>query len=129
MNDGGEFEHVFQEIYPPKMELSKENNGNRDASFLDLDIRVTDNKFDVKLFNKKYNFSFLIVRMPHANSNVPSSIFYASIGTEILRISPATTDRNNFFLSSNCFLSRMIKRGAKYATGRKSAETNFWWTQ
>ena len=50
--------------------------------------------------------------MPHASSNMPSSIFYASIGAEILRISRATTDRNSFFLSSNCFLSRMIKQGA-----------------
>ena len=93
----------FQDIYPPVMELSKENNGNTDASFLDLDIRITDNKFDVKLFDKRDNFPFSMVHMPHASSNMPSSIFYASTGAEILRISRATTDRNNIFLSSNCF--------------------------
>ena len=44
---------------------------------------------------------------------MPSSIFYAYyIGAEILRTSRATTDRNNFFISSNCFLSRMTKQGA-----------------
>ena len=113
INDGGEFEKVFQEIYPPEMELGKENNGISKASFLDMDIEIRENQFDLKLFDKREAFPFTIVRMPYALSNMPSTIFYASIGAEILRIARATTDREHFLISCKTFLTRMIIQGAK----------------
>ena len=82
MNDCGEFEKCFKDIYPQELELKKENNGNKQATFLDLDISVNDNKFEIKLFDKRDAFPFSIVRMPFYSSNIPSSIFYASIGAD-----------------------------------------------
>ena len=72
MNDCGEFEKCFKDIYPQKLELKKENNGNKQATF--LDISVNDNKFEIKLFDKRDAFPFSIVRMPFYSSNIPSGI-------------------------------------------------------
>ena len=36
LNDGGEFEKHYREIYPEEMQLGKENKDNKKASFLDL---------------------------------------------------------------------------------------------
>ena len=36
MSDNKEFEGCFKEIYPVELELGKENNGYKEASFLDL---------------------------------------------------------------------------------------------
>ena len=42
INDYGEFERCYKDIYPPELELGKENLDSSRASFLDLDIRVED---------------------------------------------------------------------------------------
>ena len=94
MNDGGEFEKHFLEIYPPELELKKEH-GNESASFLDLQINLHQNKFNINLYDKRDAFPFQIVRMPHKSSNIPSRFFYSSIGAEVLRI-------------ANVFLLRMF---------------------
>ena len=40
LNDSGEFERSFKEIYPPELVLNKENLSNNERSFLDLLIKV-----------------------------------------------------------------------------------------
>ena len=92
INDGGEFERCAAEIYPPELELKKENDGSKNASFLDLDITIEDDKtFSLKLYDKRDAFPFDIVRLPNISNNMPSPIFYATLGGELLRIARCTT--------------------------------------
>ena len=49
-----------------------------------------------------------------------SKIFYASLGAEIFRIGRnTTTESNNFKLSYQILISRMINKGAKLKTIEK----------
>ena len=61
-------------------------------------------------FVKRENFGFDIVRMPFYYSNVPSKMFYGSIGAEFVRISRATSKIED--LTRNCkqLLRRMLKQ-------------------
>ena len=113
MNDCGEFERHCHEIYPDELELGKENLNDSEASFLDLDIRIVDQKFEVSLFDKRDEFPFSIVRMPCASSNIPSTIFYNSIGAEILRIARANSLSDKFVPSCKQLLNRMLNQGAR----------------
>ena len=112
LNDGGEFEKICHEIYPPELQLKRENVLSTEASFLDLDIKVQGNKFSLGLYDKRDSFPFSIVRMPYSSSNMPSKIFYSSIGAEILRIGRTTNSTFKFQLSSHNIIQRMIKQGA-----------------
>ena len=78
VNNDQIFEHNIPNIYPPELELKKENTGYLSATFLDLDITIVDNKFSLKLYDKRDDFGFSIVRMPYASNNMPSTIFYSS---------------------------------------------------
>ena len=49
-NDGGEFEKVYHEIYPPVLKLKLERRSETESSFLDLDSKIV---------NKNISFSFL----------------------------------------------------------------------
>ena len=81
------FENCFMPcIYPPELELGKENLDSSGASFLDLDINVEDKVFVNNQYNKRDAFSFPVVRLPFLYSNMPSKIFYSSISAEILRL-------------------------------------------
>ena len=39
LNDGGEFETNYSNIYPEELQLRKENTDKHEASFLDLNIK------------------------------------------------------------------------------------------
>ena len=101
INDGGLFEMNFGDIYPKELELKKENVGTKESSFLDLSIKISQNKFEGNLFDKRDAFSFSIVRMPILESNVPTNIFYSSLGAELLRIGRANNKHGTLFNSAH----------------------------
>ena len=74
----------------------------------------------MKLYDKRDAFPFNIVRMPYLSSNMPSRIFYASLGGELLRISRCTTNISEFSKSSQCLLNRVNKQGAKISRVKKT---------
>ena len=53
INDGGEFESNYSNIYPEELQLGKENTDKHEASFLDLNIKIKDGKFHFGLFDKR----------------------------------------------------------------------------
>ena len=89
MNDGGEFGMSFSQIYPEELELKEENSGDH-ATFLCIDVTIEKKRFIYKLYDKRDDFSFSIVRMPHMCSNIPKAIFYSALVGEYLRICRST---------------------------------------
>ena len=96
INDGGEFESNYSNIYPEELQLDK-----HEASFLDLNIKLKDGKFYFGLFDKRDSFPFSIVRMPDKSSNVPASIVYSAIVAESLRIARASNNPESFSTTVN----------------------------
>ena len=110
-NDNNEFHNSFLEIYPAELQLNKENSSNDAATFLDLDIKIIDNKFVTKLYDKRDSYNFDIVRLPHKCSNIPSKMFYNTLGAEILRICRATSVFDPFKASVCSLMNRVMQQG------------------
>ena len=81
------------------------------ASFLNLDIRVEEGVFVYKLYDKRDDFPFSIVRMPHLCSNIPKKIFYSALMGEYLRIARATLLLSDFEPKAIDLVQRMINQG------------------
>ena len=111
LNDGNKFSNSFEEIYPSDLELKCEHSGNH-ATFLDLDIKIEDDKFVYKLYDKRDEFPFFVVRMPDRRSNIPSYIFYGTIRSEIIRIARSTLLLDDFVPRVGALFKRMINQGA-----------------
>ena len=129
VNDNNIFLDNINNIYPPELELSKENTNEHEATFLDLRITIKENKFDVSLFDKRNDFNFDIVRMPFKSSNIPSNMFYNTISAECLRIARTCNKQINFARCITPLLLRMLKQGAIksriISTLRKSYNRHF----
>ena len=110
LNDGITFEKHYRDIYPAKLETKKENDNNSCASFLDIYSYIENGEFHTKSFEKRDSSGFSIVRIPFYCSNVPSKIFYGSIGAEFLRISRATSKTEDLSCTCKQLLSRMLKQ-------------------
>ena len=110
LNDSSEFSKSFSDIYPEELQLKCEHQGTH-ATFLDLDISVVENNFVYKLFDKRDDFPFTIVRMPDLSGNIPSYIFYGSIMSEFLRIARCTLLLSDFTPRASVLYKRMTKQG------------------
>ena len=106
INDDGEFENCFTDIYPKELELKKEHGGDN-VSFLDLNISIKGRSFETSLYEKRDSFPFSIVRMPYKSSNMPSKIFYSTIGAEVLRLGRASSTPDKFVVSCKTVIERM----------------------
>jgi len=118
VNNDNIFENNIPNIYPPELELKKENTGYLSATFLDIEITIVDNKFSLKLYDKRDDFGFSIVRMPYASNNMPSTIFYSSFCSELLRIARCTTGKDDYLNSSCLLMDRMYAQGAEISKTR-----------
>ena len=112
INDGEEFLNNFLDIYPPELELKKENKNNNEATFLDLHLSINDSQITTQLYDKRNYFHFDIVRFPYKSSTIPSKMFFSTISAEILRICRANSLVESFLETSRVLLLRMKKQGA-----------------
>ena len=67
--------------------------------------------FIYKIFDKRDDFPFTIVRMPDLSGNIPSHIFYGSIMSEFLRIARCTLLFSDFIPKASALYRRMINQG------------------
>ena len=74
-------------------------------------MEVHDRKFTAKLFDQRNTLPIYINHMPYLDRNIPSKIFYASVGSEILNIVRITTDLVNMVTHVNLLLIWMKKKG------------------
>ena len=118
MKDGVEFGRSHLEIYPSELELKEEHSGNH-ATFLCIDVSIENRKFVYKLYDKRDDFPFCIVRMPHMSSNIPKSIFYSALVGEYLRIGRSTLKLEHFMPKAKELLSIMLSRDANVSVSRK----------
>ena len=112
LNDGGEFGRVYKDIYPSELELKVEHYGSH-ATCLNLDLNIREGICVYKLFDKRDDFPFSIVRMPYVSSNIPESIFYSAMVGEFLRIARSTLFFNDFLPKARELIHRLNNQGAK----------------
>lgn len=91
INDTRTLESNFRDIYPEELTFCRENDDDAEATFLNLNIILKNNKFQ-KLFLIKECFPFSIVRMREKSKNMPSNILYMSTGSEYMRAARACND-------------------------------------
>ena len=122
LNDNDEFLEACKEIYPDELVVNKENVGNSSASYLNLWVSIGGDLYDYKLFDKRDDFAFDIVRFPYSSSNIPTKMFYSTIVAEILRICRSSAEYISFLDSCDPFLKRMTRQGAVKAKVRMALD-------
>ena len=109
LNDHGQFKVSCESIYPSELQVKCEHEGLH-ATFLELDITVEEGLFIYKLFDKRDNFPFSIVRMPDLSGNIPNHVFYGSVMSEFLRIARATLRYHDFIPKAKNLYQRMVNQ-------------------
>ena len=112
LNDSSQFKNSCQAIYPPELQVKCEHEGQH-ATFLELDITIENGIFVYKLFDKRDEFPFSIVRMPDLSGNIPDHVFYGSVMSEFLRIARATLFYHDFIPKAKELFIRMVNQSGE----------------
>ena len=63
LNDGREFQMPYKEIYPKEVVLKLEHSGSH-TTFLEIEYPIRNGKISPKVYKKRDDFSFFILRIP-----------------------------------------------------------------
>ena len=107
INDSNEFKNSIIEMYSECLTLKCEHEGTH-ATFLEIDIGISDGILVHKLFDKCNAFPYYIVRMPDLSGNIPNHVFYGSISAELLRIARATLLFDDFLEKAQQLCERIL---------------------
>ena len=65
------FDQMVDRIYPKELQLDKANSSDTEASFLDLNLCISNGTVSIKSYDKRDDFDFDIVNFPFLNGDVP----------------------------------------------------------
>ena len=79
--DNPYFEGMFNQIYSPELQLNKVNTTDTEAPFLDLHLSIEHEFVPFKIYDKRDDFDFDIVKFPFLDGDVPRRASYGHLAT------------------------------------------------
>ena len=71
--------------YPSELQLNKANVSDTEASFMDLHLSISDGFAKTKIFDKRDEFDFDIVKFSFLDGDVPRSTSYGAYISQLIR--------------------------------------------
>ena len=102
--DNPYFEQMVGQIYPTELQLNKANSSDTEASFLDLNLSLTNGIVSSKIHDKQDDFNFEIVNFPFLDGDVPRSPYYGVYILQLIRFARVCSNVDDFN-NRNLFLT------------------------
>ena len=109
---------MVSQIYPSELQFDKANTSDKEATFLDLDLSISNDIVSTKIYDKRDKFGFEIVNFPFLDGDVPRSTSYGVYISQLVhRASSYVTDFNT---QNKLLTQKLLKQGSLYHTLRKT---------
>ena len=90
------FEQMVGQIYPTELQLNKANSSDTEASFLDLNLSITNGIVSSKIYDKGDDFHFEIVNFPFLDGDIPRSPSYGVYIFQLIRFARVYSNVDDF---------------------------------
>ena len=84
------------QIYPTELHLNKANSSDTEATFLDLNLSVTNGRVSSKIYDKRDDFNFEIVNLPFLDGDVPRSPSYGVYISQLIHFARVCSNVDDF---------------------------------
>ena len=102
---------VANEIYPPSLSLTQENDNPYQANVLDMVVDISESICTTKVFCKTDNFPFNVITLPFLESNIDNGLCYRVFYSQIIRFQRLSSKMKDFELRTKYLGSILINRG------------------
>ena len=111
VNDDGEFERQYRQIYPSTLTLKKVNSTDNAADVLDVSVVIKDGKFVCNLYDKRESFPFKCNVFPNISSNISDKCKYNIFYSQLFRFCTIITDISDVIKTTNKLLHTLVAKG------------------
>ena len=118
--DNPYFETMISSIYPKELTLNKANISKTEASFLDLNLCITNDKISSSIYDKREDFNFSIVNYPFLDGDVPRSTSYGVYISQLIRFARACSLVEEFNSRNLLITDKLLKQGYRFHKLRKT---------
>ena len=94
--DNTVFDSMVNHIYPSELQLNKANVSDTEASFLDLQLSISNSFVKSKIFYLRDDFDFDIVNFPFLDGDVPRSTSYGVYISQLTRFARVPSHVDDF---------------------------------
>ena len=77
---------------------------------MDLDIKIVDNKFKYKSYDKRQSYDFSIINYPDLKGNVPKTPSYGVFSSQLIRFCEVNDDYDNFKTDVTSLVHKLVKQ-------------------
>ena len=84
------------QIYPTELQLNKANSSDTEVPFLDLNLSITNGIISSKIYDKRDDFNFEIVKFPLLGGDVPRSPSYGVYISQLIRFARVCFNVDDF---------------------------------
>ena len=112
--DNPYFEGMVNQIYPPELQLNKDNISDTEAPFLDLHLSVANGFVSSKIYDKRDDFDFDIVNFPFLDGDVPRRASYGVYISQLIRFARVCNHVTDFNARNKCLTAKLLQQGYRY---------------
>ena len=76
---------MVNQIYPPELQLNKTDTSDTEGPFLDLHLSISNGFVSSKIYDKRVDFNFDIIKCPFLDGDVPRRPSYGVYISPLIR--------------------------------------------
>ena len=118
--DNNFFDSMVNRIYPSELQLNKANVSDAEASFLDLHLSILDGFVKTKIYDKRIDFDFDIVKFPFLDGDFPRSASYGICISQLIRFARVSSHVDDFNTRNKVSIAKLLRQGYRYHKLRKA---------
>ena len=114
------FDSMVKRIYPSELQLNKANVSDTEASFLDLHLSISDGFVKTKIYDKRDEFDFDIVKFPFLDGDVPRSTSCGVYISHLIRFARVCSHGDDLYTRYKVLTAKLLRQGYRYHKLRKA---------
>lgn len=109
-NNNGLMDEYKHKIYPKELVLNKENKDDTHATFLDIDMKIANNKIITSIYDKRDAFNFKINSFPNLSGNIHYKRTHGIIISQLLRYAKVCSKVEDFITRTKVMVNTLLNQ-------------------
>ena len=111
---------MVSQIYPSELQFNKLYTSDTEAAFLDLHLSISNDIASTKIYDKRDDFDFEIVKFPFLDGDVPRSTSYGVYLSQLIRFVRVSSHIADFNTRNKLLTQKLLEQGYRYHKFRKT---------
>ena len=113
------FDGLISQIYPSELQLDRANSSDTEAPFLDLHLSISDGFISSKIYDKRDDFDFEIVKFLYLDGDVPCRAPYSVYISQLIWFARVSSHVTDFNTRNKLLTAKLLNQGYRYHKLRK----------